>query len=667
MKRKLLLFIITIIAVSCFYNSYFTHTAKAEEIETDDNYIETIDETVPATLNSMVITQYPSKVIYNQGDSLDFSDMIVEGYYSDGTISAITDYEILGYDSNLLGNQTITIRYQEQSVSLSITVLPAKITNVTVVDHSTSSFTLTWDAMQDAVRYEIYCFDSVTGSFVLTATSQTNSITLYYPSTTVHSFQICAIKNMAGTEYKSEFSDTLVAATAPEAVTGLTKAFTTTSSVSLTWDDVYGATGYIVYRAKGTSTDYTICTITSETAYTDESLSSGQGYQYKVSAYTYDKEFDGEFSSILDTSTNPAKVTLKYKAGEQKVKITYTKVTGASYYDIYIGDDLSGYTLLTSRIASYKNYFIAEGLTTGNTYTFYAVARRKYKGGVYESPESDRIAVEITEIEATSANAKLFATKEEFLNSWTYTKLNFFSKNVKFTKSYIIPGLVTTNVGGFSSTTMCPQGITFAGNYLLQTAYDISGEENSVIYVIDKTSKNLLTTLVLPSKTHVGGICYDGTNIWIPTGTKISSIPFTEIEDAVAAGQSYTYINYNTTSSLGITASFLTYYREKIWVGSYNELEATNMYSYTIDNKDTEPSLTQTDTIVMPTRVQSAVFTSQGTLILSRSCQLYKGLRGYIRQLDVYRPNFASETNGIIALGNVSNTIEMPSMNEGIA
>ncbi|MDD3174751.1 MAG: hypothetical protein PHF63_14035, partial [Herbinix sp.] len=42
-------------------------------------------------------------------------------------------------------------------------------------------------------------------------------------------------------------------------------------------------------------------------------------------------------------------------------------------------------------------------------------------------------------------------------------------------------------------------------------------------------------------------------------------------------------------------------------------------------------------------------------------------LRGYIRQLDVYRPNFASETNGIIALGNVSNTIEMPSMNEGIA
>jgi hypothetical protein len=129
----------------------------------------------------------------------------------------------------------------------------------------------------------------------------------------------------------------------------------------------------------------------------------------------------------------------------------------------------------------------------------------------------------------------------------------------------------------------------------------------------------------------------------------------------------YAFVNYTSVHSLGITTSYITYYDNKLWVGTYNELLPTNMYSYTIDNKEAIPVLTKTDTIVMPTRVQGLAFTNKGTLILSRSCQLYKGLRGYMRQLDTYKPDFKNVVNGVIALEDLVNSVSMPSMNEGIA
>jgi hypothetical protein len=440
-----------------------------------------------------------------------------------------------------------------------------------------------------------------------------------------------------------------------------------TSSVGLSWNVAVGATGYAVYRSPVTSSKFSYCGSTSANTFTDQNLASGTSYKYKVCAYTVDLNFKGDYSEYILTSTNPAKMMIHYKSGDQKIRLTWPKVTGAYSYDIYMSEDNAVFNLLTVNTGNTNCSYVAEGLSNGNTYYFYAVAHRNYNGAVYDSPASDLSAISVSEIEPTSTTGKLFADETAFKNSWTYTKLPSFSKIVNYTKSAVIPGLVTTNAGGFSSTSMCPQGITFAGDYLLLTAYDIAGEENSVIYVMDKTTKNLLTTLILPSKTHAGGLGFDGINLWIPTGTKISSVPLTVVDEAVQSGEPYTWIDYGTTVSLGITASYITYYEGKLWVGSYNELSSTNMYSYVIENKSSDPSLSKADTIVMPTRVQGAAFTSTGCLILSRSCQLYKGLRGYMRQLDVYLPDYANAADGVISLGEAVNTVAMPSMNEDIA
>ena len=91
------------------------------------------------------------------------------------------------------------------------------------------------------------------------------------------------------------------------------------------------------------------------------------------------------------------------------------------------------------------------------------------------------------------------------------------------------------------------------------------------------------------------------------------------------------------------------------------------MYSYIIEDTDTSPVFTKADTILMPNRVQGIAFTDIGTLIISRSCQTNSTMRGYMRQLDIYKPDYTQDENGVISLGQLVNSVTLPSMNEGIA
>jgi fibronectin type 3 domain-containing protein len=654
MKKKIITLFIMFIATFSIFNLSVHNTAKAE---------------VTVSASQIGFSQYPTKTTYSTGESLDLTGMVVISLNSDGTSTTLTetDYTVEGYNSSQIGIQTITIRYQNCIANLIITVLPAKIKNISVVNSSMTGYTLTWEAFTDINYYEIYVLDDLTGTYSFFATTASNTYTFNSAAGNIRNYQIRAVKDDNGVIYTGVFSDTYSAATAPGKVESLTVINTTDTSVQLSWSAVIGATGYNIYRLDPSTTNYRYSGNTVSTTFIDTEPNSGTAYQYKVCAYTLNTSFQGEFSPIVDTSTNPAKVVVKFKAGDQKVRLTWSKVTGANSYDIYVGDDISGYGLLTTYVGNGNCTYTVEDLITDETYSFYVIAHRVYNGVAYDSTMSDPQVVTIKEIEDTNTTAKYFANKTEFKNSTAYTKIPLFKNLVNYSKSYVIPGLITTNVAGFSSSTMCPQGITFAEDYLLLTAYDLSAQENSVIYVMDKDTKELKATLILPTKTHLGGICFDGTNVWVTTGTKVSAILFSDIEDAVGEGASYSFISFRAICKVGISASYITYYHDKLWVGSYNELNTTNMYSFSIDDFDTSVALTKVDSIKMPTRVQGIAFTEDGYLILSRSCQLYKGLRGYMHRIDVYQPDLAYEDSGIIPIGKLLNYVYTPSMNENIA
>ena len=686
MKNKLWILLISCLLITG-YSDMNILSVKAEETvnqDTGEQVVPTVTPTpipstptpIPSTptptpvtvaAGSITILQYPSKLVYESGEDLDLSDMIVQANYIDGTTGIITDYTVLGYDAGQVGTHTIVINYQNHVAAFGITVVPAKISNIAVSNPDKTSVTLTWDADISAVRYEIYTIDQLTGLAVYYTSTYNNMITFYHGPGTIQAYQICAVENVLGVEYKSELSDTYYTATNPEAVLSLTVTETTVNSISLLWDEVTGATGYIIYRTPAGSDEYTAVGSSDAAFYTDENLASGTGYYYKVTAYTLDENYQGEESPIVDTSTNPARINVKYKAGEGKIRFSWNKIIGATSYDLFIADEENGDTLLQSFPGDTAVNYLVEGLLTGNTYQFYAIAHREYNEVIYDSPATDRMEITLEEIEATSREPKYLTDETRFKESQAYKKLSFFKKNVNYTKSYPIPGIITTNVGGFASTTMCPQGTAFTDDYLLISAYDLAGEENSVIYVLNKKSQDLITTLILPSKPHAGGLAFDGANVWITIGAKVANILYSDIIEAADRGEPYAYVDYYNIYSLAIKASYCTYYDGKLWVGTYNELKSTKMVSYIIEDKETEPYLTKVDRIIMPTRVQGVAFTEKGTLIISRSCQLYKGLRGYMRQLDVYQPDLSSPVDGFISLGERINSVSMPSMNEGIA
>ena len=154
---------------------------------------------------------------------------------------------------------------------------------------------------------------------------------------------------------------------------------------------------------------------------------------------------------------------------------------------------------------------------------------------------------------------------------------------------FSISEIMQTRIESDVCETMVPQGLTVVDDMFLITAYDgiegyrkelqlnsyikeyrdklkeLSNHEthNSVIYVFDKETKKQITTIELPDKNHVGGIAYDGKNIYIAKSTdrQVSVIPVERIKTIVdvakVLGQMTTYVDYESNIDCDGNASFV--------------------------------------------------------------------------------------------------------------
>ena len=73
-------------------------------------------------IEELIIMALPNKVGYQKGESLSTNGLAVQAVYNNGTSQTIRDFEISGYDKDLIGVQTITITYQGISVTFTVTV-----------------------------------------------------------------------------------------------------------------------------------------------------------------------------------------------------------------------------------------------------------------------------------------------------------------------------------------------------------------------------------------------------------------------------------------------------------------------------------------------------------------------------------------------------------------
>ena len=71
---------------------------------------------------SIRIDALPEKLVYEQGQWLDITGMVVKAEMASGTEQEISDYAISGYDAEVLGEQTVTVAYENCTATFQVTV-----------------------------------------------------------------------------------------------------------------------------------------------------------------------------------------------------------------------------------------------------------------------------------------------------------------------------------------------------------------------------------------------------------------------------------------------------------------------------------------------------------------------------------------------------------------
>jgi NAD-dependent dihydropyrimidine dehydrogenase PreA subunit len=153
---------------------------------------------------------------------------------------------------------------------------------VSVKSTTSSSITIGFNVVASADRYIIYSGKS---SPTLTAIDTTTVMTYTHASLTSSTtyYYAVAAMNSSSTSEKSPVVSATTSAAAPVTPAGLTATTVSSTSISIKFNSVTGATGYKLYWSTNNSS-FTLLTSLTSTTYTHNSLTSSTTYYYKVTS-----------------------------------------------------------------------------------------------------------------------------------------------------------------------------------------------------------------------------------------------------------------------------------------------------------------------------------------------------------------------------------------------
>lgn len=225
--------------------------------------------------------------------------------------------------------------------------LPKKPTLKTAESVDFNAIKVTWKKVDGASGYYVYRktdgekyfkqIAEVNGNKTFTSTDLSATTGVKYQYT------VRAYRNRNGKPYAGLYDSKGVTATAcTKAPTIKSGVSTVSDKLKLTWSKVNGATGYNVYRKLENDKNYKLIkTINGNgnVELTDSGLKCGVKYYYRVNGFrTVDsKNYEGLGSKDYLGLTTPAQPALKSakSLGYNTISIEWTKVEGATGYDIY--------------------------------------------------------------------------------------------------------------------------------------------------------------------------------------------------------------------------------------------------------------------------------------------------------------------------------------------
>jgi fibronectin type 3 domain-containing protein len=287
--------------------------------------------------------------------------------YTDTELSSNTTYyyKVSAYNDNGEGAQS--------STDYARTKMPAP-SSVDATAASSSSIRVSWDSVSIATYYYVYRSDSSEGNYasvLYNGTSNTSYTDMNLPPNTTYYYKVSYSYDYSYEE--SELSPAAFATTMVDAPSNVRVAETSSSSITVLWDEVGGASGYKVYRSSTDQDDYTQIgsDITEATSYTDDTgLSSNTTYYYKVSAYNDNGEgAQSESDSATTMVAAPSNVSAT-SASSSSITVSWAAVSGASGYKVYRSTSSdSGYTQANSSDITETSY-TDTGLSSNTTYYY---------------------------------------------------------------------------------------------------------------------------------------------------------------------------------------------------------------------------------------------------------------------------------------------------------
>lgn len=247
----------------------------------------------------------------------------------------------------------------------------------------------------------------------------------------------------------------------------------------------------------------------------------------------------------------------------------------------------------------------------------------------------------ITEITDENAqNMVLFAKWTNSIDNrynvemYSYQSASTISRNHKelkecaydFLDDVQIPGMPSTREQDYldhviASDAQCMQGLCFTQEYILMTAYAESEEQLGSLMVFDRESGEYLVTIGMKKKSHLGGIAYDGENVWVchSNSRTLERISYEYIQKIAEDAPKYC-IDASALSDeyhLRNIPSCITCYGGRIWVATHTKFFESQMLSYSYDTKSDQ--LTVMSSYNIPSKVQGVAFDSSGAVYLSTS------------------------------------------------
>ena len=234
----------------------------------------------------------------------------------------------------------------------------------------TGKIKLTWDAVEGAVKYQVYRATSKTGEYKLMYTLENTTYTNTKATAGKYYYYYVVAVAADGTTATSNTVGRTCDLARP-VVTASNNA--KTGKVRLVWDAVEGAVEYKIYRATSKTGKYSLMYTTANTTYTNTKAEAGVTYYYKVVAVAKKTAANSAASAVVSRTCDLPQPKLTGKVNLLGTpKLSWEKVDGAVAYKVYRAEAVGApYILMkTTTGTSYSNTNHFDGLT----YNYYVVA-----------------------------------------------------------------------------------------------------------------------------------------------------------------------------------------------------------------------------------------------------------------------------------------------------